>query len=374
VVRVGILGCGGIARAHAAAYRQLAPRCRIVAVADVFPEQAERLAAELDGLGAGAAGTAEPVAVCRDPETLLERPDVDLVSICTPPFEHARLTISALQAGKHVLVEKPMATSLAECDAMIAAAGRAGRILCVVHQNRFRAEYTRLQALVAAGLLGPLDYVGVHCLWWRGPAYYRLWWRGTWDKEGGGALLNHAIHAVDLLCWIVGLPEEVEGRLATRAHDVEVEDLALAILRWPGGTLGQLSATVAAHLGEDRFEVCGRRAAVAVPWRVAAQADTGNGFGRRDEAVVAELEAAAAAVPVSALSGHAAQVDRLLTALERGGPPPVPGEEARRAVELVTAVYASVAEGGPCRLPLDPDHPCYTTEGLRAHMRRALGR
>lgn len=364
MIGVGLVGTGGIARAHAEAYAQFPGRCRVVAVADIFLEKAEAFARGL-GADVGAYGRAEDV---------LARGDVDLVSICTPPFEHAPLTVAALSAGKHVLVEKPMATSLQECDAMLAAARSSGRVLGVVHQNRFRPEFARCKALVDSGVLGPLDLVAVNCLWWRGPEYYRLWWRGTWEKEGGGALLNHAVHFVDLMVWLGGLPSEVSAVVARRAHDIEVEDLACAVLRFPGGAAGQFTGTVDAHLDTDRVEVCGRRAAVcAVPWSVRAMADTGNGFGRADAAVLAEVDGVAAGVEVSAYRGHAAQIDRMLAALERGGPPPVSGEDGRRAVEVVTAVYAAAADGRPCALPVAAAHPFYATEGLRAGMRRALG-
>jgi len=362
VIRVGILGCGGIARAHAGGYREFAARCRVVAVADIFAEKAREFAA----------GIGPEVAACT-PEQLIARPDVDLLSVCTPPFEHAPLTVAGLEAGKHVLVEKPMAVSLQECDAMLAAARRSGRTLGVVHQNRFRPEFTRLKALVEAGALGPLDLLAVNCLWWRGPEYYKLWWRGTWEKEGGGALLNHAVHFVDLLIWLGGMPEEVSALVATRAHPIEVEDLAVALLRLPGGAVGQFTGTVDAHLNEDRVEVCGRRAAVAVPWKVRAHSDRGDGFGVDDAAARSAVERAAAEVPVSPYRGHAAQIEPLLSALEQGGAPPVGGEDGRRAVEVITAMYASAAGGGAQVLPLPPGHPCYTTDGLHAAMRALLG-
>lgn len=361
MIDVGILGCGGIAAAHAEAYTRFPERCRVVAVADIFPEKARAFAARLGG-----------AARACTPEELIQASDAELVSICTPPFEHAPLAVAALAAGRHVLVEKPMAVSVQECDTMLAAAQRARRTLGVVHQNRFRPECTRLRALLAAGALGPLDLLAVNCLWWRGPEYYKLWWRGTWEKEGGGALLNHAVHFVDLLIWLGGMPEEVSARVAVRAHPVEVEDLAVALLRLPGGALGQFTGTVDAHLNEDRLEVCGRRAAVAIPWRVRAFRDRGDGFGNEDRALVEELAAQAAAVQVSPHHGHAAQIDLVLSALEAGGPPPVDGVDGRRAVELITAMYASAAAGQVQSLPLPPDHPCRTAVGLHAALRPLL--
>lgn len=326
-----------------------------------------------DKAEAFARGLGPDVAAHGRPEDLLARGDIDLVSVCTPPFTHAPLGVAALGAGKHVLVEKPMATSLEECDALLAAAAAAGRTLAVVHQNRFRPECARLHALLHAGALGELDLVAVNCLWWRGPEYYNLWWRGTWDQEGGGALLNHAVHFVDLLLWLAGMPAAVQAVVATRAHPVEVEDLVSAVLRYPGGAIGQFTGTVDAHLNTDRLEVCGRRAAVALPWAVRAQTDGGDGFGRPAEAVVRELEEAAAAVPVSPYPGHAAQIDRVLAALESGVPTPVDGRDGRNTLELITALYAAAASGAPCPLPLAPTHPCYRTSGLRAQMRRLLG-
>lgn len=365
MIGVGILGAGGIARAHAAAYARFPERCRVLAVADIFADKAESFAQQLG----------PDVAAHARAEEVLARADVDLVSICAPPFEHARLTVAALDAGKHVLVEKPMATSLQECDTMRDAARRSGRALGVVHQNRFRPEFLRCKALLDGGHLGPLDLLGVNCLWWRGPEYYRLWWRGSWDQEGGGALLNHAVHFVDLMVWLAGLPADVSAVVARRAHaGIEVDDLACAVLRFPGGATGQFTGTVDAHLNTDRVEVCGRRAALSVtPWAVRAMVDRGDGFGRPDTEAVAALEAVAASVPLPTHAGHAAQIDLMLQALERGAPVPVSGEDGRRALEVITAMYAAAASGQPCALPVVAEHPCYSTVGLRAAMRGRLG-
>ena len=133
--------------------------------------------------------------------------DVDLAVILTPPFAHAEATITALDAGINVLIEKPMATSLEECDAMISAAEKNGKLLSVVAQNRYKSPMMKLKAVLDSGLAGEIQHAQVNSFWWRGQKYYDLWWRGTWEKEGGGCTMNHAVHHIDLFHWMMGMPE-----------------------------------------------------------------------------------------------------------------------------------------------------------------------
>lgn len=359
-IGVGIIGSGSIARAHLRAYQAWPDRCRIVATADIVPERAAELA-RLAGAEAWYG----------DYRALLERPDIHLVSVCTPPFAHARISIAALQAGKHVLCEKPMAASLEECDAMIAAATASGRLLSVVFQNRFRPDIWRAKHLAAGGHLGRLLFGLCATLWYRGPNYYDLWWRGTWEQECGGATLNHAIHDIDAFLWIMGEPASLVAEMDTQAHAIEVEDLAMALVRFANGALGQVTSTVNAHQNRSILEIVGQRAAVSIPWTLSACRPDERGFPQPDPARLADLAAAAEAVPLPPGQGHGAQVGDVLRALETGGRPLVDGPEGRRSVEFVTALYKAATTGQRVQFPLTPSDPFYTTAGLHAHVRRA---
>ena len=192
MIRVAIIGTGSIANAHVQAYLQFPERCRIVALVDIVPKKARRMN-ERYQLSAE---------VLDDHHALLGRRDIDLVDVCTPPYVHAEISVNCLRGGMHVLCEKPMAASLEECDAMLRARDESGKQLSIIAQNRFRQPISDLKALLDSGLAGPVRHAQVNSFWWRGHCYYDLWWRGTWEKEGGGCTLNHAVHHIDMLCWM----------------------------------------------------------------------------------------------------------------------------------------------------------------------------
>ncbi len=183
-------------------------------------------------------------------QALLARTDVDAVAICTPHNLHLPMTQAAAAAGKHVLCEKPMAPSVEECDAMIDACKRAGVALGVVFQSRFEPLTLQLKQMLDSDRLGRMIHTAAHTVWYRDDAYYRSApWRGTWAEEGGGVLINQAIHTLDTLVWLGGLPSRVTAQMRTLNHDIEVEDLAVAILEYAGGHLGIVRATTAAFPG-----------------------------------------------------------------------------------------------------------------------------
>ena len=208
MLNVAIIGTGAISAAHIAAYLTFPARCRIAAVCDIYPDKA---AAKVEQFQLQAE-------VYADYEDIVKRDDIDLVSICTPPYTHAELSIAFLQAGKHTIVEKPMASSLEECDRMIAAAEKSGRLLSVIAQNRFTTPMMKLKNVLESGLTGPINHVQVDSYWWRGYNYYDLWWRGTWEKEGGGCTLNHAVHHLDIFQWMNGMPEEITAMMSNTTN------------------------------------------------------------------------------------------------------------------------------------------------------------
>ncbi|GLJ61770.1 oxidoreductase [Microbacterium barkeri] len=360
MLRIGIIGTGSIASAHISGYLAFPEECEIVALADVMPGKAAQKAAEF--------GLTDAVGY-DDPLRMIAEAGLDLVSIATPPSTHAALSIAALDGGVNVLVEKPMAPSLEECDAMLAAQERSGRVLSVVAQNRFRDDLATLKEVVESGLLGTISHVRVDSAWWRGLPYYDLWWRGTWEKEGGGCTLNHAIHHIDLLLWLLGRPTEITAMLANAQHDnSEVEDLSVAVFRYERG-LAQLTSSVVHHGEEQEIVIQGEKARVSQPWKVIAERADGGGFPAKggDADLVAEIEAVAAAKEPLGHYGHEGQIGDLLGAIRDGRAPIADGRDGRNAIEVVTAIYKAGIERAFVELPLKADDPYYRAGQLVEH-------
>lgn len=363
MIRVGIIGIGNISGSHIDGYRAFGDRCKIVAFCDLDEGKATRRAAEL-GLG---------ISIYEDASNMLQNEDLDLVSIATPPDTHADLTIVALDQGVNVLVEKPMAPSLEECDRMIAAQERSGKLLSVVAQNRFRNDTATLKSVIDSGLIGPVSHVQVDSLWWRGLPYYDLWWRGTWGSEGGGCTLNHAIHHLDLLCWLMGMPESILAAMTNAQHEnAEVEDLSIAIMTYQRA-LAQVTSSVVHHGQEAGITVQGRDAKIAQPWAAAAELTQANGFPSPEgnPELVGDMNDLAQQHEPLPHVGHAGQIGDVLSALETpGGQPSISGQDGRNAVEMVTAIYASAIERTHIELPISQDNPFYQSGALAAEAPR----
>ncbi|MDJ0036779.1 Gfo/Idh/MocA family oxidoreductase [Pantoea allii] len=361
MLKIAIVGMGNIANLHIQAFLQFPERGKIVAVVDVYPDKARD---KLQRYGL------KDVRVYSDHHAMLaEGADIDVVDVCTPPYVHAENTIAALQAGKHVLCEKPMAASLEECDAMIAAQKASGKVLSVVAQNRFTDAFWRLKAAVDSGLAGKICHAQVDSLWWRGHSYYDLWWRGTWEKEGGGCTLNHAVHHIDAMQWMLGAPSEVVAMMGNVAHDnAEVEDLSAAIFRFPNGTLAQLTASVVHHGEDQKIILQGEKARLSAPWKTVANQAAENGFPEKDNniALESELERLYAAVPPLNWTLHAGQVNDFLNAIEQQRAPLIDGEQGKRSLELITAIYKSAITKSTVSLPIPEDDAFYCTGGLIA--------
>ncbi|MBR6029993.1 MAG: Gfo/Idh/MocA family oxidoreductase [Clostridia bacterium] len=357
MLQVAIVGTGNISHAHIHAYLQFPERVRIAALVDIVPGKAEKVRAQY-GLDCEC---------YEDHREMLKQGGIDLVDCCCPPYVHAEVTISALRAGKHAICEKPMAASLEECDAMLRARDESGRKLTIIAQNRFRKPIRDLKALLDSGLAGPVRSAQVDSFWWRGHCYYDLWWRGTWEKEGGGCTLNHAVHHIDMLAWMMGLPQRVTSVLANTAHDnAEVEDLSMSVLEYPGA-LGLITASVVHHGEEQALTFQCEKAKVAAPFSVYASVSKDNGFPERNEALEAELKAYADGLPPLPFEGHDGQIENMLTAIETGAEPAISGEDGRRTLELITAIYKAGATRQAVTLPLRADDPFYTVAGIQAH-------
>ncbi len=357
MIRVAIVGTGNISHAHVGGYLQFPERCKIVALVDIVPEKAQAMK-EKYGLDAD---------VYDDHRKILDRDDIDLVDVCTPPYVHAQISINAMNSGKNVVCEKPMAASLEECDAMLRARDENGVKLSIIAQNRFRKPIRDLKALLDSGMAGPVRHAQVDSFWWRGHCYYDLSWRGTWEKEGGGCTLNHAVHHIDMLGWMMGLPEKVTSVLANTAHDnAEIEDLSVSILQYPGA-LAQVTASVVHHGEEQQLIFQCEKAKIAAPFAAYASISKPNGFPIEDKELEKKLADYADSLPPVPYEGHPGQLENVLTALETGCDVAITGEDGRTTIELITAIYKSGAQGTTVSLPLEKDDPFYTVAGIMVH-------
>jgi UDP-N-acetyl-2-amino-2-deoxyglucuronate dehydrogenase len=359
MLRVAIVGTGNISKFHIEGYLTFPARAKIVALVDIFPQKAE------DKKKAFGLTDAD---VYDNYEKILGRDDIDLVDICVPPYVHAEIAIGCLRAGKNVLVEKPMAASVKECDEMIKAERESGKLLTVVAQNRFRSGYWNLKKVLDSGLAGDIVHAEADSFWWRGHSYYDLWWRGTWAKEGGGCTLNHAVHHIDLMLWMMGMPEEVTSVMGNTSHDnAEVEDISMSLLRFKNGSFGQLTASVVHHGEDQQIVLQGKNARISAPWKVYASAAKQNGFPEEDPETEKKIQAYYESLPEQKYENHTPLIDNVLTALETGAKPLISAEDGRRTVELISAIYESATTHKPVRLPLSSDDPFYTVEGIQAN-------
>jgi predicted dehydrogenase len=342
-LRLAILGAGNIASVHAQAIDAV-DGARLVLVSDAGSGRGRDLAERY-----GARYAADAHAVVADPE-------VDGVVVTTPSGLHADAVVAAAERGKHALVEKPLDVRLDRCDAMIEAARRNGTVLAGVFQNRFAPGVTRAREAVRAGRLGRLVLANAAVPWHRPEAYYAGdGWRGTWRLDGGGALMNQGIHTVDLLQQLAGPLAALSAATVARVHAIEVEDTAVASLRFVDGALGTLHATTASWPGAPaRVELYGEKGSVVLEdgriamWRVA-------GGDPAEERALLELDAgggSGSADPMAiGIERHRLQMEDFVAAVRTGRAPAVPGAEARRAVEIVLAVYASARSGRPVDFP-----------------------
>ena len=365
MLNVAIVGTGNIAHNHIQSYLQFAERCNIVALVDIFPEKAQE---KKTRYGLTGARIYESHA-----QMLAAEPHLDIVDVCTPPYVHAQISIDALNAGCHVLCEKPMAASLEECDAMIAAQQSSGKTLSIVAQNRFTDAFWRLKAALDSGLAGNICHAQVDSFWWRGHCYYDLWWRGTWEKEGGGCTLNHAVHHIDAIQWMLGFPSEVVAMMTNVAHDnAEVEDLSAAIFNYPNGALTQLTASVVHHGEDQKIVIQGDKARISAPWQAIACVSADNGFpqSERDTQREAQLDAIFKHTPALEWTLHTGQIQNMLHAIEQHTAPLVDGVQGKRSLELITALYKSAITRCVVTLPIQSDDAFYRTGGITAQAPR----
>jgi len=339
----GIVGAGVVSATHADAIASL-PNASLVAVTDSEPDRAQSLAARHDC-------AAEP-----DLSALLAREDVDVVSVCVPSGLHANVGIRAAAAGKHLVIEKPLDVSLDAADRLISAAHAAGVVMTVMSQHRFDKGLIELRRLMDDGRLGRLVLGAASTKWYRNQGYYdSAAWRGTWALDGG-SLMNQGIHYLDLLLWTMGPVTEVTALYSTQTHQTEVEDTALAVLRFASGAVGTVVASTAVYPGfAQRLEITGTGGTVVIEDGEITQCDLtadSAGPGQRASHTTRSSAPSAAGNPAGlGISSHAAQIGDLLDAIDQGRPPAVTGEDGRAALEIVCAVYESARDDRTVRLP-----------------------
>lgn len=358
--KVVLVGAGSICRTHVDAFEGQNGRTKVVAIVSRNPSNAEKVIAEKK-LDARAYG---------DYKEAIEKENPDIVSVITPPGLHKEMVVYALNAGKHVIVEKPMAPSLADCDEMIECAKKNGKVLCVVAQSRFMNANYKTKKLLDSGICGKLLYTQVNSFWYRGNSYYSLAWRGTWESEGGGCTLIHAIHHMDLLHWFTGMPKTVTAVIGNLAHEnSEEEDISMAVFQYEDGSMSQMTSTLVCHGQKQELLMVGERASIAVPTEFQADIPLENGFPKENTKLLRELREAYDAIPDLEYQEHAGVVNDLLNAMDEGRTDVLlDGEQGRRTMELVMAIYKSAATGKTVTFPLAKDDPFYTKEGLVANM------
>jgi len=343
----GIVGCGMISDFHAEAIEHL-EGAELVACHDTVKANAERLA-EARGC--------EPYT---DIDEFLKHPGLDIVTICTPSGAHMEPAVKAARAKKHLLVEKPLEITLSRCDRIIREAEKAGVMLAGIFPSRFNEAIQVVKKAVEKEHFGPIAFANATIKWYRSQEYYDSGgWRGTWELDGGGAIMNQGIHTVDLLQWLMGPVEEIQAMTACRTHErIEVEDTAIAVLRFQNGALGLIEGSTSAYPGFPReIEIYGKKGSVIYTdfsitlWEVQKE----TAFDRKVKGTyVKKAEGAAGAADPRAISyePHLAQFRDFLHALKRRRKVAVDGREARKAVELVIGLYVSARRGKPVRFPV----------------------
>jgi UDP-N-acetyl-2-amino-2-deoxyglucuronate dehydrogenase len=331
-LKFGIIGVGNISRTHAAAILDT-PGAELAAVATRNKMAGKSFVEEYGGT------------LFEDYRYLINRNDLDVVSICTPHYLHAPMTVDAANAGKHVLCEKPMAIGIGECNKMIAECERANVKLGVIFQCRFEPLVKLLKAAFDSSRLGQLLLVNTNTLWFRNDEYYSgSSWRGTLAYEGGGVFINQAIHSIDLLLWLAGMPSRVTAQTRTLNHQIEVEDCGAAIMEYANGCLGIIQATTCAYPEyPERLEFYGTRGSVIyhkglgrLEWQLKDPHEN-----RIDESSLCVSDSTSLNFRIDLMI---AEYKDFVSAIRDDRTPFIGGREGRRSIELVEAIYRSARE------------------------------
>ena len=336
----GIIGAGMIAELHAKSMKSL-KNVELIGIFDTNAAAAQKRAEQFQ---------------CRaysNFEEFLADPAIEAVTIATPSGMHGKVAIPAAKAGKHILCEKPLEITLKKVDEVIQACDENHVLLSPVFQTRFTKPVQLVRAAMQSGRFGRMVLASAQMRWYRNPAYYAgSAWRGTWSMDGGGALMNQAIHMIDLLIYINGAPEEVFAFAGTLTHSIEVEDNLCATIKYRNGSFGTIEVSTSCAPGfPRRLEFSGSEGTVAFEedkitrWEFTHPAP-------EDKSILRELSGKASAAggssPMNISSdGHASQISDLADAILNGRKPFLDGREGRRAIELICGIYESARTGKP---------------------------
>ncbi|MBG0741581.1 Gfo/Idh/MocA family oxidoreductase [Paeniglutamicibacter antarcticus] len=358
-IRFALVGAGIIGNQHGTVMRELADELELVAVVDVERSKAETISAQYGGT------------VYTSLTDALAASEFDAVAVCTPTGAHAEVAIEALQAGKHVIIEKPAEVTLEKTDEIIAAQQKAGTKVTVISQHRFDPSTEIVLAAIANGELGRLTSGIASIDWWRGQSYYDSGdWRGTWAMDGGGALMNQGVHTVDLLVAAMGRPVEVFAYTACLAHErIEVEDVAAGVVKFESGALGVLHGSTAAFPGlSARLQVHGDKGSAVIDNDKLTYIHTTAAGSAKDEKFFGSNEPsnqldryqlqdssapAAGADPGQLSDAHRHQYRNFLAALRGEEEIRVGLAENRQSVSVIMGVYESARTGKPVSLVKD---------------------
>lgn len=320
-------------------------RFTLVGMADINPDAKAR--ADVHG-----------VPFFTDHRTLIDKTEPELVVVMTPHTSHPEIAIDAMEAGAHVLVEKPMAIEVAAADAMIETARRHNRLLAVNFQQRARPEVRAAYDLIQSGALGEFQFVNMIVVWPRSHKYFRMsTWRGTWNGEGGGVLLNQSPHNLDLICHLLGLPKRLVGWARTTLHPIETEDTVQAMFEWSNGAIGSLHASTAESGQPERIEILGTAGRLEI-------VQGGLHFDRFDQDLreffptTEEIYSGPKQQPVevslpTSTGSHDDIYANLYAAIREGAPLLADGESARMSLEVANAITLSSRTGAPVQFPID---------------------
>jgi predicted dehydrogenase len=336
---VGIIGAGLIADFHAKAILSLG-NARLAGICGSNPEKVRTLTDKYE---------------CKafaDTEQMFRSPEVDIVTIATPSGAHLDPAVEAARHGKHVICEKPLEISLNRIDRMIKAHREAGTSLGGIFNYRFNATLPYLKKAVDSGRFGTITYASVHVPWWRNESYYKNSWHGTLELDGGGALMNQSIHMIDILQYLMGPVDSLQAYVATLAHEIEVEDTAAAILQFRNKALGVIYGATSSFPGQfRRLEITGTHGTVIQVensfkvWQFADQTDADNELLRSYSGIEGGGGVSdPAAIP---FEPHARNIAAFIDSVESGRPFEIDGTEARKAVEIIVAIYSSAGKKKP---------------------------
>lgn len=331
----GVLGAGMIGPLHCKAIRA-ANGARLVAICDVDMEKAKKLAEEYG------------VESYTDYEEMLKRKDIHAIAICTPTSMHPDQTILAAKYGKHIICEKPMATTVKNAENMIAVCKKQKVKLAVIFQRRAGGIFPSIKKFVDEGRLGKLIMGDAYIKYYRSQGYYdSAGWRGTWEHDGGGALMNQGIHIVDIVQWIMGGIESVFGYAETKARKIEVEDTSAIVVRYKNGAIGVIEGTTSVCPPMNhRLEIHGIKGSImvegekAVKWSLWSDDQKEINLLQEDEEI-----RKLASVDYEWCAGHYVQFEDFVQAINEDRKPVVSGEDGLEALKVVLSIYKSARTG-----------------------------